>query len=387
LSDGRIFIPGGANFQGEDLGDAELYTPNTGGGSFDMSGGLHTERVDHKALALADGQILITGGINGLDQRTNTAELYNPVTGHLTAIAPMTTARSGHTMTMLNSGKVLIAGGFTDTAEIYDPTAVSFTATKGKMSAVRVHHSATLLGDGTVLIAGGASAEKSPALQTAELYDPASDGFTPVIAMMQSPRVYHVAALLPDGKALLAGGSDLEDDSGGATNTAELYDPGAKTFTATANTMSAQRWAAAATTLNGGPVLIVDGSASKATTASADVFNPATGMFTATTGPPATVRFFHSVVLLNDGTVLVAGGSNGAGFLTSTEIYDPVAGTFAPGLSMVYQRSQFTATLLGDGNGLIAGGLGNNAFALPSTELFVPPTPTPTPMPMPTPTP
>jgi hypothetical protein len=348
-----------------------------------VSGGLHTERVDHRALALADGKILITGGINGVGERSNSAELYDPATQRLTATAPMTTARSGHTMTMLNSGKVLVAGGFSDTAELFDPAAGSFTATAGKMSAVRVHHTATLLGDGTVLIAGGApNSSPAPALQTADLYDPASDSFSPVIQMMQSPRVYHVAALLPGGKALLAGGSDTDDSSGGATNSAEIYDPVAKTFTATANTMSAQRYAAAATTLSDGSILIVDGAAATPFAGSADLFDPATGMFTATTGAPVTARFFHSVVRLLDGTVLVAGGANSTGRLSSSEIYEPAGGTFAPGIPMVYQRSQFTATLLGDGTALIAGGSGTNGFVLPSTEIFVPPpTPTPTPTP------
>ena len=194
----------------------------------------------------------------------------------------MTTGRSGQTMTMLNSGKVLVAGGGVDTAELYDPATGSFTATAGKMSVVRLHHTATLLKDGTVLIAGGVSSEATPALQSAELYDPVSNSFTPIAASMTSPRVFHVAALLPNGTVLLAGGSDEDDSSGGATNSAEIYDPVAKTFTTSANTLSAQRYAATATTLDDGSVLIVDGAASKSTTASADLFNPATGRFSPT---------------------------------------------------------------------------------------------------------
>ncbi len=215
LEDGRVFIPGGSNFQGEQLADAELYTPGTGGGSSDVSGGMHSERVDHKALTLADGQILITGGINGSGQVSTTAELYNPTTQHLTLTkTPMTTARSGHTITMLNNGMILIAGGGTDTAELYDPTAGIFAATLPvKMTAVRVHHTATLLNDGTVLIAGGVANKASPSLQSAELYNPSSNSFTAVAALMQSPRVYHVAALCQrQGNA--DGGSDAETTQG-----------------------------------------------------------------------------------------------------------------------------------------------------------------------------
>ena len=107
----------------------------------------------------------------------------------------------------------------------------------------------------------------------------------------------------PNGTVLIAGGSDTDDSSGGATNSAEIYDPIARTFPATANTMSAQRCAATATTLSDGSVLIVDGAASTTTTATADLFNPTSGRFFATSGVPSTARFFHSAALLPNGTV------------------------------------------------------------------------------------
>ncbi len=376
LGDGRVFIPGGANFQGGQLPDAELYPGTDSGIRFaaqvNVSGGLHSERVDAAAIRLPDGKILISGGINGVGDISNTAETYDPATGRLTPTGAMTSAHHGHSMTLLNNGKVLIAGGNTDVAELYDPVSGSFTPTAGKMTAVRLHSTATLLNDGTVLIAGGAPDTIKPALQNAELYDPAADTFSAVAAPMRSPRVFHVAALLPDGKVLLAGGSDSGDSSAGATDTAEIYDPAAKTFTDTLNTMSAQRYAATATVLDDGSVLIVDGDARSATTASADVYNPATGKFSPSTGAPLAARVFHSAARLADGTVLVVGGVGSASRLSSSEIYNPANGTFAAGPSMVYARSQLTATVLGDGSVLLAGGVGNNGFALPSTELFVP---------------
>ena len=93
--------------------------------------------------------------------------------GTFTVTGTMTMPRVGHTATLLNNGKVLIAGGDSDfiligpapygaltpqsvlaTAELYDPVSGTFART-GDMTAPRFGHTATLLPDGRVLIAGG----------------------------------------------------------------------------------------------------------------------------------------------------------------------------------------------------------------------------------------
>jgi multimeric flavodoxin WrbA len=81
-------------------------------------------------------------------------------------------ARYSHTTTLLNNGMVLIGGGygssgFTVSAELYDPTAGTFTNT-GSLNTARYQHTATLLNNGMVLIAGGVGS--SGFLASAELY-------------------------------------------------------------------------------------------------------------------------------------------------------------------------------------------------------------------------
>ena len=72
----------------------------------------------------------------------------------------MTVPRSRHTATLLQNGKVLIAGGgigggvYTSSAELYDPATGTFTAT-GSLAGPRLAHVAQLVAGGKVLVAGG----------------------------------------------------------------------------------------------------------------------------------------------------------------------------------------------------------------------------------------
>src|SRR5712664_727482 len=99
--------------------------------------------------------------------------------GAFVPISNMNNPRECHTATLLNKGKVLVAGGslgngigYLATTELYDPTTGTFTDT-GSLNAARGCHTATLLNDGKVLVAGG-SVDGTRALASSELYDPAT---------------------------------------------------------------------------------------------------------------------------------------------------------------------------------------------------------------------
>jgi hypothetical protein len=324
------------------------------------------------ATGLLPGSTQITASANGI----TSAPLTLTVTPGFLSIVTLNVARSEMTMTVLNNGMVLIAGGansggVTATAELYNPATQTFTLT-GSLNTARFNHTATLLDNGMVLIAGGADANSNK-LASAELYNPATGTFTPtgkMIVVREQP----TATQLQNGKVVIAGGNGLN----GALNTAELYDPTTEAFTP-AGTMNVTRRLATATLLNDGTLLIAGGIASRgAILDTAEVYDPVTNSFTLT-GRMMTFRAVQTATLLNSGMVLIAGGlsPNGAADvpLASAELYDPAKGTFTPTGSLITARTNASATLLNNGTVLFAGGGGPgnpNLVPLTSAEVYDP---------------
>jgi Kelch motif/Galactose oxidase, central domain len=282
----------------------------------------------------------------------------------------MLTPRADHTATLLNNGKVLIAGGRNvnaaglnglNTAELYDPVAKTFTASHGTMSTTRTRHTATLLLDGTVLLAGG---DNSTTVTTADIYDPSTDSFHATAGHMTTVRASgHGAALLPNGKVLIAGG-DYPPTNQGFPGTAELFDPATGTFTAT-GAMNEFREFPTVTLLHDGTVLVAGGGAGslgsgidQTSLNSAELYDPAAGTFT-TVSPMAVARAYHTATLLNDGSVLIAGGEQRHGCcvaLPNAEVYLPASKSFSTVGSMAFPRVFHTATFLSAGTVHVIGG-------------------------------
>ena len=219
---------------------AEFYDPTTG--TFAVTGSLTTARDDHTATLLGSGDVLLAGGGNSAQVGSasyaalSSAELYDPTLGTFAAAGTMTTERDGHAAALLGSGQVLLAGGASNdssgnwvalsSAELYDPTEGTFTATGPMVFEQALRPTATVLGSGQVLLAGGASGDSGgnwAVLSNVELYSPTAGTFT-ALGTMAMPRFDHTATLLGSGEVLLAGGgTDLNDF---ATSSAELYESG-----------------------------------------------------------------------------------------------------------------------------------------------------------------
>ncbi|MFL5351977.1 Kelch repeat-containing protein [Archangium sp.] len=315
-----------------------------------LTGSMALDRMLHTAVLLNSGKVLVAGGFN------TTTELYDPATGIWSRTGDALAAHRYHTMTKLPDGRVLIAGGGTcpitgATAEIYNPATGRWAPT-GSLLTNRTHHAAVLLPSGKVLVMGGEDSNTGGLLTSAELYDPATGTWT-FTGAMGTARGDHTATLLPHGKVLVAGGGGAD---GGHLQSAELYDPATGTWTATGG-LGAPRRFHTATLLPNGTVLVAGGGSDNAFSASAELYDPATGTWAATDSM-ATPRRYHTATLLVTGKVLVAGGYHDyTGILTSSELYDPATQRWSPTVSMNVNRYSHTATLLSDGRVLAAGGV------------------------------
>ena len=217
LSDGTVLLAGGADGANQGIitsstATADLFDPATG--KFSEAGRMGSSRFGHAAVRLGNGKVLIAGGLKQSSAVTislSTAELFDPATGKFSPTGSMSSPRADFTATLLSDGRVLVTGGFNatktsfstlDSAEIYDPATGVFTQA-GSLNAPRSGHTATLLNDGRVLIANGQG--DAGHLYSCELFDPKTGSFE-LTGESPSDPVGHAAILLPDGRVLLAGG-------------------------------------------------------------------------------------------------------------------------------------------------------------------------------------
>lgn len=345
LPNGQVLFAGGQS-AGAATATAEIFDPVAG--AFSATGSMNFARQAHTATLLPDGTVLIAGGTgncNGTPCALQSAELYVPGSRAFQPIAAtLPVPYTGANAVLLKNGTVLIAGGGNAFAEVYDPSTEMFTQV-GAMVSPRVSCTATLLTDGRVLFAGGSAG--SAFVPAAEIYDPASRTFTST-GSLNFPRDLHTAALLSTGQVLIAGGN-------AGSNAAELFDPERGTFRLT-GALSETRWSPLATPVPGGTVLIAGGHFVQAL-ASIESYDPNAGTFSSHSTFLNVTRTGHATTQLADGRLLLTGGQDAASDVNSSaEIFNPATGNFSLTGSLIQGRYGHTATLLGDGSVLVVGG-------------------------------
>lgn len=328
LSSGDVLLVGG---EGEDLEQpkvTELYNAKTN--IWSPAGSIATPIQEHTLTLLASGKVLLAGGHHidyaiGKGEIVGATQLFTPSAKTWTAGAPMLNARSSHTATRLADGRVLVAGGtvgagksLSATAEIYSPQTNTWKLA-APMTTSRSGHVATLLDDGRVLVTGGQIQAGAVFTESAEIYDPATNAWK-AAAPMSQPRLQHATLLLPDGRVLAAGKSYTETPGPATAGDAEIFDPKLNAWTPTA-LMPKPAWSVTLTLLPSGKALLTHHEKTPHATF-AQVYDPAEDVWTAST-TPLSPHHWRTTALLSTGKVLVVGGGAGVDLAPFAELFDP----------------------------------------------------------------
>ncbi len=377
---------------GGTVASGQTESPAPDRGPWRQIGELALARSGHTATLLPDDAILVVGGRNNAGKTVQTAELVFPYSGATRPAGTLPWGLSGHQAVLLEDGRVLLSGsdsfdesGF-DTDEdhcadypplLWDPDRQAFAPVPGVSDSNG--SSITRLDDGRVLFAGGGTAcdwdLAVVGLDGAQLWDPLT-GAVDDAGALAAARAFHPAARLADGQVLVAGGTRLAvaDDAGNsqAMTSFERWDPGTGEWTALGNVGLEPR---DLLVLDDGRVAIT--GLERATDAGAvRLYDPATQAF-ATEGedwPHPSLE--TAVAKLADGRVLFIGGLNKARRpIPRASTWDPVSGGRQ---ALAWPRDGgdigHTATTLSDGTVIVIGGrdLHRDGQAITKIEALVP---------------
>jgi hypothetical protein len=307
------------------------------------------------------------------------------------SLAPgiMNQARAFHTATVLADGcSLLLAGGTRDHWQPESsqlPSNVLYSAERidggsaevepgrarcvqggepGCMWQKRIGHSSTLLPDGNVLVAGGSNG--AAATNSCELYEPGAGAFQKSAETRYS-QIWHQAALAERQVALLGG----VDYLGGIVDTAQAWQDGSAGVAFPS--LQTPRRAFTLTTLPDGTLFVAGGyDANGEVIATTEVLRPGYGSRWGLGPRLSLARAHHAATLLPDGTVLITAGVTAGGQATGTlERCDRnLSQCVTAGPLLKTTRWAHTATLLTDGRVLIVGGFGGNlSGALPLASI------------------
>jgi len=307
-------------------------------------GAMRRERTNAALALVDDNRVLIVGGEPPMGSAAYaTAELFS-IDQRKGRELPLTCPRRSPVAIRLLDGRILIAGGGTRAAEIFDPE-TNMTSHLAPMSTERTAADAALLGDGRVVVIGGLM---KPGPAVAEVYDPARD----VWSKLAGPPLADAAIAQLDATRFLVAATQ-----GGVAplppSAYFVFDAETGQFDAVPPP-EAPRWSPAVAALGDGRALVLAGYHQSGPVHVVDRFDLATRLFE----PVAGLRFDRTtpaVVTLATGRVLVAGGGMLSQGLHSAELFDPASGAWQALPAIRHGINPVGALARADGSAVIVG--------------------------------
>jgi len=401
----RLVLAGGVDmtdYRGRQTALASSTVWNAGTDAWEAGPGLLEPRIAHAAVALGAHDILVCGGSSSADHARPVAPMLASVErlGERTTVAlkPMLEARAYHAALSLADGRVLVIGGLGNDAsplastEIFDPQRNDWSRGPN-LNQARAQHSASLLADGRVLVAGGLDARGQP-LASAEIWTPGSDRWLPAGELAQA-RSAHDAVVLPDGDVLISSGETRAQHPAQVLERWHAADgrwwpagylpfelrqshavlasngrvlifgqdsyAGASAFAWLPDVLDTPSVDAplrgTLTALRDGRFMLAGGQRRQSESSAVQIYDPATRRWQSAQ-PLHHLRSGHQAIALRDGRVLVLGGRiadaerdrGGEAPQFAVEIWDPASGGWSDSRSLRYPSDNWnTPSLLADG--------------------------------------
>jgi hypothetical protein len=239
MPDGRFLIAGGTTNYNPFYGEYRTTV-------FDPATELFTEveemahgRFYANVIALGDGTEMTFSGLNEQGINNNTVEIYGVSSGwspeYLAPWSPPNYPR----LSLLPSGKVFYSGN-TPQSNMFSPATKTWTlgvanTVYGKRRKAGTSVLLPLRAENgylpRIMILGGNDPGLPTATNTAEVIDlSVRKPAWRMVAPMSQPRVQMNATILPTGKVLALGGSEVNEDPNTASLAADLFDPVTETW-------------------------------------------------------------------------------------------------------------------------------------------------------------
>lgn len=341
-----------------------------------------TETIHHAAVLVRDGRVFVTGGNDAGFTYLTTVQIFHVTSAPVLADGatqyhyqydganPMNHGVRWHTLTLLRGGQILKAGGDdgiggTNVCELCDPTAAggsgAWTIT-GSLAHGRYRHTATLMPDGRVLVIGGTDVGTGLPTTSCEFFDPGTQSWS-AGPTLNVARQHHTATLMPNGDVLVTGGGD-SGIGGNSIISCELLPFGGPAWNIVGQ-MTRSRQDHAAVLLPNGRVLVIAGEGFDPTNEVGNYALPSTELYDSETqrwqpGPSMIVgRGSVQVALVAKENKVYALGD----FQQSIEYLDLDRMVWRTSLSALStNRNDPTVTLMGDGVSVFVAGGAQSGF-------------------------
>jgi Domain of unknown function (DUF1929)/Bacterial Ig-like domain (group 2) len=250
LEDGRLFVSSGSDPSLNEwigINSNSLFTlpPSGGTAGWTAAKNMSIYRWYPSVTALPNGEVLVTGGSNEVQEGNYLHEVFTPSTNTWRTLTGAA-RRPGHPevfamppypfMHVAADGRVFYAGptpwtaylSTSGTGKWEDGEYAGQNAAQPELT--RLYGSSVQFDEGKILTMGGSPVD-AQADSGAVVLDMNKNGLATPTAAMSVPRRNLNATVLPDGTVLVNGGNDLNYDQGRLPKTAEVWDPSSGKWT------------------------------------------------------------------------------------------------------------------------------------------------------------